>query len=73
MQDPLSTQEPDESGISEQCAQADELNKGMVQNNNSKLSYNTHPQAVYTSRYLNYKNLSKLENTKNYDIPGNFF
>uniref|UniRef100_U9TJ62 Protein kinase domain-containing protein n=1 Tax=Rhizophagus irregularis (strain DAOM 181602 / DAOM 197198 / MUCL 43194) TaxID=747089 RepID=U9TJ62_RHIID len=64
----FSNRDPDESGISKQCAQANKLNK-KVDQNNSKVTYKTHPQAVYTSRLLNYKNLLSSEATHKFDIP----
>ncbi|EXX51076.1 Kic1p [Rhizophagus irregularis DAOM 197198w] len=67
--DPFSKQDPDESGISKQCAQANKLNK-KVDQNNSKISYKTHPQAVYTSRLLNFKNLS---DSHKFDIPESLY
>jgi serine/threonine protein kinase len=70
-QDPFSSQEPDETGIFKQCTQADELNKQIIQND-SKISYQTHPKAIFTSRLLNYKSLANFEDSKKFDIPGKF-
>jgi hypothetical protein len=33
-----------------------------------ELTYNTHSQAIYTSRLLNFKNLLEPKNEKNYHI-----
>ncbi|UZO13074.1 uncharacterized protein OCT59_004580 [Rhizophagus irregularis] len=63
-----------DSLISEQAKEADEINKkssSTVQSplsSTSTLSYITHPQAVYTSRLLNFKNLPEPKNSNNDDL-----
>jgi serine/threonine protein kinase len=59
--------------IYEQIKEADEINKkspSIVQSKSSTstLSYMTHPQAVYTSRLLNFKNLPEPKNADNNGI-----
>ncbi|GET51353.1 uncharacterized protein OCT59_004606 [Rhizophagus irregularis] len=59
--------------ISEQAKEADEINKKLstVQlplSSTSTLSYITHPQAVYTSRLLDFKNLPEPINSNNDDL-----
>jgi serine/threonine protein kinase len=61
------------SVIYEQIKEADEINKksfSIVQSKSSTntLSYMTHPQAVYTSRLLNFKNLPEPKNADNNEI-----
>jgi serine/threonine protein kinase len=60
------------SVIYEQIKEADEINKkssSIVQSTSSTstLSYMTHPQAVYTSRLLDFKNLPEPKNADNND------
>jgi serine/threonine protein kinase len=60
------------SVIYKQIKEADEINKksfSIVQSTSStsSLSYMTHPQAVYTSRLLNFKNLPVPRNADNND------
>ncbi|GET51343.1 kinase-like domain-containing protein [Rhizophagus irregularis DAOM 181602=DAOM 197198] len=63
-----------------QAKEADEINKksfSTVQSSlsfTSTLSYTTHPQAVYTSRLLDFKNLPEPKNADNNDLEysGNF-
>ena len=64
-----------DSVIFRQVKEADEFNKkssSTVQSplsSTSTLSYITHPQAVYTSRLLNFKNLPEPKNAdKNDDL-----
>ncbi|EXX62737.1 kinase-like domain-containing protein [Rhizophagus irregularis DAOM 181602=DAOM 197198] len=69
-----------DSVICEQVKEADETNKkssSSVQSpisSTSTLSYMTHPQAVYISRLLNFKNLPEPINADNEDLEysGNF-
>jgi serine/threonine protein kinase len=61
------------SVIYEQIKEADEINEkssSIVQSTSftSTLSYVTHPQAVYTSRLLNFKNLPEPKNADNNGI-----
>ncbi|POG78656.1 hypothetical protein GLOIN_2v1536287 [Rhizophagus irregularis DAOM 181602=DAOM 197198] len=62
-----------DSLISEQAKEADEINKKSSSTDQSTLlststlSYITHPQAVYTSRLLDYKNLPEPKNSNNDD------
>ncbi|UZO20468.1 uncharacterized protein OCT59_012892 [Rhizophagus irregularis] len=59
-----------------QVKEADKINKKSsfpVQfplSSTSKLSYTTHPQAVYTSRLLDFKNLPEPKNADNNDLLG---
>jgi serine/threonine protein kinase len=60
------------SVIYEQIKEADEINKkssSIVQltSSTNTLSYMTHPQAVYTSKLLNFKNLPEPKNAVNND------
>jgi serine/threonine protein kinase len=62
-----------DSVFHEQIKEADEINKkssSIVQSTSSTktLSYMTHPQAVYTSRLLNFKNLPEPKNADNSGI-----
>ena len=54
------------SEISKQIKEADEFNKNhpILTNtlSNTELTYTTHPQAIYTSRLLNFKNLPEPKN-----------
>jgi hypothetical protein len=59
--------------IYEQIKEADEINKKSssiirLTSTTSTLSYVTHPQAVYTSRLLNFKNLPEPKNADNNGI-----
>ena len=53
-----------------QCKEAEELNESMTSKSNvvSPSSYTTHPQAIYTSRLLDYKNLPEPQNSKEINI-----
>ena len=57
--------------IYKQANEADEFNKTQPSFTNSlsntKLVYTTHPQAVYTSRLLEFENLPETKNADNYD------
>uniref|UniRef100_U9U7I8 Serine-threonine/tyrosine-protein kinase catalytic domain-containing protein n=1 Tax=Rhizophagus irregularis (strain DAOM 181602 / DAOM 197198 / MUCL 43194) TaxID=747089 RepID=U9U7I8_RHIID len=63
----------EDSVIHKQIEEADEINKkssSTVQSplsSTSTLSYMTHPQAVYTSRLLDFKNLPEPKNADNND------
>ncbi|EXX70207.1 Ipl1p [Rhizophagus irregularis DAOM 197198w] len=69
-----------DSLIREQAKEADEINKKSSStvksplSSTSTLSYITHPQAVYTSRLLDFKNLPEPKNSNNDDLEysGNF-
>ena len=59
-----------------QHKEAEEFNKSITSKldtslNILSLSYTTHPQAIYTSRLLNYKNLPKPQNSK--EINNQFY
>ncbi|UZO13098.1 uncharacterized protein OCT59_004604 [Rhizophagus irregularis] len=63
-----------DSLIREQAKEADEINKKSSStvksplSSTSTLSYITHPQAVYTSRLLDFKNLPEPKNSNNDDL-----
>ena len=67
--------------ISQQIKEADEFNKNLptLSSTAGVLTYNTHAQAVYTSRLLNFKNLPEPKNADNEDnssameYSGNYF
>jgi len=49
--------------IAEQAKEADEINKNLPSSSSTGiLSYTTHPQAIYTSRLLDFKNLPNPKN-----------
>src|SRR5207248_2521213 len=59
-----------------QYNEAEEFNKSITSKLNTSLnisspSYTTHPQAIYTSRLLDYKNLPKPQNSK--EINNQFY
>ena len=66
-----------------QCKEAEEFNKSITSKSNTPLnisspSYTTHPQAIFTSRLLDYKNLPEPQNSKEindqfYNSSGNYF
>ena len=64
-----------------QYKEAEELNQSITSKSNifSPSSYKTHPQAIYTSRLLDYKKLPEPQNSKEINIqfyrefPGNLF
>ena len=53
-----------DSEIYKQAEEADEINKNLPSSSSltGALSYTTHPQAIYTSRLLNFKNLPEPKN-----------
>src|SRR6516162_4079590 len=54
------------STIYKQTKEADEVNKNLPSSSRSgTLSYTTHPQAIYTSRLLDFKNLPEPKNSDN--------
>jgi serine/threonine protein kinase len=62
----------EDSEIYKQSKEADEINKKLssetslpLSSTSTILSYTTHPQAVYTSRLLDYKNLPEPKNADN--------
>ena len=55
--------------INKQIEEADEINKKLpsltaTTSSNSILSYTTHPQAIYTSKLLDFKNLPEPKNSE---------
>ena len=67
-----------------QRKEAEEFNKSLTSKSNTPLnisspSYTTHPQAIYTSRLLDYKNLPEPQNSKEINnqfyakFSGNYF
>ena len=61
-----------------QCREAENFNQSKVtsQSNIISSSYTTHPQAIYTSRLLDFKNLPEPQNSKEINIQkysGNYF
>ena len=46
------------SELYSQINEYEKIIKGKLKNNSSKNKIQTHPQAIYTSRLLNFKNLS---------------
>ena len=55
--------------FNKQCKEAEEFNKSITSELNTSLnisspSYTTHPQAIFTSRLLDYKNLPEPQNSK---------
>ena len=62
--------------IHKQIKEADEINKQLSASmtpslSTSILSYTTHPQAVYTSKLLDFKNLPEPKNVEVEDYSGN--
>ena len=57
----------EDSEIYKQSKEADEINKNSPSSSSltGKLSYTTHPQAIYTSRLLDFKNLPEPKNDDN--------
>src|SRR5581483_6438621 len=56
--------------INQQIIEADEINKQLLPltiPSTDILSYTTHPQAIYTSRLLDFKNLPEPKNADNND------
>ena len=54
-----------------QCKEVKEFNESITSKSNdvvSSSSYITHPQAIYTSRLLDYKNLPEPQNSKEINI-----
>ena len=64
-----------------QCKEAEEFNNSITLKSDTPLnipstSYITHPQAIYTSRLLDFKNLPEPQNSKEINIQkysGNYF
>src|SRR5581483_736244 len=59
------------STINKQIKEADEINEMLPISSSTGtgvLSYTTHPQAVYTSRLLNFKNLPEPKNADDDDL-----
>ena len=59
-----------------QCKETEEFNKSVTSKSNASLnisspSYTTHPQAIYTSRLLDYRNLPEPQNSK--EINNQFY
>ena len=66
-----------DSILNKQSEEADEINKQLsasttTSSSTSILSYNTHSQAIYTSRLLDFKNLPEPKNADNNEVeyPG---
>ncbi|RGB31017.1 kinase-like domain-containing protein [Rhizophagus diaphanus] len=65
-----------DSVIYEQVKEADDVNKKLsfsspIISSDTSISYTTHPQAVYTSKLLDFKNLPEPKNAENDgDLPG---
>ena len=66
--------------FNKQVEEAEEFNQSSTPEFNIvSQSYTTHPQAIYTSRLLNYKNLPEPQNSKEINIQfytkysGNYF
>jgi hypothetical protein len=66
--------------FNKQVKEAEKFNQSSTSESNIvSPSYTTHPQAVYTSRLLNYKNLPEPQNSKEINIQfytkysGNYF
>ena len=60
----------DRQEFDKQIKEADEINKQLPASSLSStsiLSYTTHPQAVYTSKLLDFKNLPEPKNADDYD------
>ena len=57
----------EDSEISKQIKEADKFNEKQPtkSSKNSKLTYTTHPQAIYTSKLLNFNNLPEPKNADN--------
>ena len=58
-----------------QSKEAEGFNESITSNSNvvSPPSYTIHPQAIYTSRLLDYKNLPEPQNSKEIIYAGNYF
>ncbi|RIA87336.1 hypothetical protein C1645_878110 [Glomus cerebriforme] len=52
--------------IFKQIKEADEINNKLQANIPSNLSYETHSEAIYTSRLLNFNNLPEPKNSDDY-------
>jgi serine/threonine protein kinase len=59
----------EDSLINKQIKEADKINEKLSSYKNTTLSYKTNPQAVYTSRLLDFKDLPEPKN--NYNYSGN--
>ena len=59
----------DSAAIYKQAEEADEVNKNLpLSSHTGTLSYITHPQAIYTSRLLDFKDLPEPKNDDNDDL-----
>ena len=58
----------------EQVKEANEMNKNLpsLSSTTGTLSYTTHPQAIYTSRLLDFKNLPEPKNSDEIKYSGNW-
>ena len=69
----------EDSEIYKQMKEADEFNKKQPtlinSSSDTELTYTTHPQAIYTSRLLNFKNLPEPKNADDgeSDYSGNYY
>ena len=65
------------SEIYKQAKEADEFNKNQPtftkSSNNTELTYETHPQAIYTSRLLNFNKLPEPKNADYVEYSGKLF
>src|SRR5207249_3733453 len=66
-QDLWYSRKQENSTIYKQIFEASEINKNLSSSLTGTLPYATHPQAVYTSRLLDYKNLPEPKNNDNDD------
>ena len=65
----------EDSEIHKQIKEVDEFNEKQTikPSNNTELSYETHPQAIYTSRLLNFNNLPEPKNADDEEEYSGFF
>ncbi|RHZ85738.1 hypothetical protein Glove_60g122 [Diversispora epigaea] len=56
-----------EFGIQIENSEKLSKNLGLINSTTTPLNYQTHPQAIYTSRLLNYSKLSKPKNEENFE------
>ena len=63
----------DDTEFCKQCEEAEEFNQSITSKLNTSLnisspSYTTHPQAIYTSRLFDYKNIPEPQNSKEINV-----
>ncbi|RHZ87570.1 hypothetical protein Glove_33g130 [Diversispora epigaea] len=56
-----------DSEIRIQIEKSEKLSKNLILKNSTPLNYQTHPQAIYTSRLLNFSKLPKPKNEENFE------